>query len=86
MCNRYEKYPKSLNIKFSLALCTNNKQLQQTCEAILNQASRNMYSKIVKVVNIKLHKLWQQCRIKIPETCSQRNNIELGQISDGEFK
>ena len=71
---RYEKYPKGLNIKFNLALCINNKQLQRKCEVILNRTSRNIQSKVIKAVYIELHKLWQQRRlikVKISETFSQ---------------
>ena len=71
---RYEKYPKGLNINLNLALCINNKQLQRKCESILNRTSRNIQSKVIKAVNIELHKLWQQrklIKVKISETFSQ---------------
>ena len=73
MYKRYEKYPKGRNIKFNLALCINNKQLQRKCEAILNRSSSDIQSKVIKAVNIELHKLWQQRKLikrKISETFS----------------
>ena len=60
MHNRYEKYPKGLNINFNLALCINDKQLQHKCDAIFNRTSRNIQSKIIKPINIELQKLWKQ--------------------------
>ena len=77
---RYEKYPKGLNIKFNLALCINNKQLQRKCEAILNRTSRNIQSKVIKAVNIELHKLWPQRKlieVKISETFSQEEQRRI---------
>ena len=60
--------------QFNLALCTNYKQLQWKCKAILNRTSRNIQRKIIKSVNIELHKLLQQRKLiktKISETFSQ---------------
>ena len=71
---RNEKYPKGLNLKFKLALCTKDKQLQRKCEGILNRTSRKIQSKVIKLFNIELHNLWKQCKlikIKLSEVLSQ---------------
>ena len=71
---RNEKYPKGLNIKSNLALCTNDKKLQRKCEGILNRTSRKIQSKVIKPFNIELHNQWKQrklIKIKLSEIVSQ---------------
>ena len=54
--------------------------MQRKCEAILKRRSRNIQSKVIKVVNIELYKLWQQrklIKIKISETFSQEEQRRI---------
>ena len=71
---RNKKYSEGLNIKFNLALCTSDKQLQSKCKGILNRPSRKIQSKVIKPFNNELHNLWKQrklIKIKISEILSQ---------------
>ena len=54
--------------------------MQRKCEAILKRRSRNIQSKVIKVVNIEIYKLWQQrklIKIKISETFSQEEQRRI---------
>ena len=54
--------------------------MQRKCETILNRTARNIQSKVIKAVNIEVHKLWQQrklIKVKISETYSQEEERRI---------
>ena len=53
----HNRQPKGFNTKFNLSLCAKNKDLQRSCQSILNKASRNILKEIIKAVNIDIHYL-----------------------------